>query len=370
MPPGCYIGVRVGDVLKQGRYEPQRCYHFPMVDRRRNAKIDIYQHVGSCNVAIDPEIKSIHEVSITNNDGFPGMRLKVNVQSKGGEAAKSTREARTKQMKTQAKDYLCKHGIEERLSMAVKALLKEQPADPTEFLCRHLRGDPMDMHKSSPKALSSPRPPAQLAGKQDLDGLRSQACDVLSKACNNGDLTKVLLEAKEEVVGSQDPDVIRQQALNVLCEASADGRLNEALSDTKAEVAGGNKQATSRDLDALRQQACGVLFKASGDGQLNKVLCEIKDEVKKPTQDFDHFRQQACDILFKACASGELNDVLSTIKAEAGDYHPSPQVSENMVRPSDGHDFAQSPPAMMLPTMDIMGPDFASLGMMSTPIFI
>ena len=28
------------------RYEPQRCYNFPQLDRRRNAKVDIYQHVS------------------------------------------------------------------------------------------------------------------------------------------------------------------------------------------------------------------------------------------------------------------------------------------------------------------------------------
>ncbi|CAK9098207.1 unnamed protein product [Durusdinium trenchii] len=31
-----------------------------------------------------------------------------------------------------------RHSIEERLSEAVKALLKEQPADPTAFLCKQL----------------------------------------------------------------------------------------------------------------------------------------------------------------------------------------------------------------------------------------
>jgi len=40
--------MRVGrDELPEiARYEPQRCYNFPQLDRRRNAKVDIYQHVA------------------------------------------------------------------------------------------------------------------------------------------------------------------------------------------------------------------------------------------------------------------------------------------------------------------------------------
>lgn len=38
--PACFLWV------SESRYEPQRCYNFPQLDRRRNAKVDIYQHVG------------------------------------------------------------------------------------------------------------------------------------------------------------------------------------------------------------------------------------------------------------------------------------------------------------------------------------
>jgi hypothetical protein len=130
----------VGDVLKQGRYEPQRPYNFPAMERRRNAKIDIYRHVGSCVIAVEPEGKSSHEVPVASNDPtVPQMKLKVNIASSGVDATKQ-KETRTKAVKSQAKDYLMKHQIEEKLSEAVKALLKEQPGDPTEFLVRHLTG--------------------------------------------------------------------------------------------------------------------------------------------------------------------------------------------------------------------------------------
>lgn len=174
LPNGCYVGVRVGDVLKQGRYEPQRCYHFPAMERRRNAKIDVYQHVGTCVVAVDPGTKSMHEVTVTSTEpSFPATRLKVCVQSKSEEVSKQQREERTNALKNQAKDYLTKHSIEERLSEAVKALLKEQPDDPTEFLCRQLRGNvlPPVASKGTPVIPASPTksaaPPAPEKPKEE-----------------------------------------------------------------------------------------------------------------------------------------------------------------------------------------------------------
>jgi len=170
LPNDCYVGVRVGDVLKQGKYEPQRCYHFPQVDRRRNAKIDVYQHIGSCVVAVDPETKSLHEVNVTSADSsLPPMRLKVSVQCRTDESSKQQREERTKVLKNQAKDYLNKHSIEERLSEAVKALLKEQPDDPTEFICRQFRSSvyaptsPAAAGVSSSAASKPSAPAAQVA---------------------------------------------------------------------------------------------------------------------------------------------------------------------------------------------------------------
>lgn len=279
LPPGCFVGVRVGDVLKQGRYEPQRCYHFPQVDRRRNAKIDVYQHVGSCVVAVDPEAKSTHEVSVTSTDpSCPSMRLKVNVQTKGDEVGKQQRETRTKALKNQAKDYLSKHSIEERLSEAVKALLKEQPADPTEFLCRQLRGESNVTASSKPEALgaaaaakpsaavsrelpqASAPPPAAATqdGKpqKDLGALRQQACDVLMKASLDGELTTVLQEVKAEL-----------------------GQTPKANSQSAAPQSAAQKPA--KDLGALRTQACDVLMKASVDGSLTNVLQEVKADTAK-----------------------------------------------------------------------------------------
>ncbi|CAE8587498.1 unnamed protein product, partial [Polarella glacialis] len=200
LPNGAYVGVRVGDVLKQGRYEPQRCYHFPQVDRRRNAKIDIYQHVGSCVLAVDPDAKAVHEVTVTSTDpSFQPTKIKVSVQSKSDEQGRQQREERTKALKNQAKDYLSTHNIEERLSEAVKALLKAQPSDPTEFLCRTLReGAPPVEEKSkapaktpevsvaqAPQAKDKSAPvdsgKAEVQPEPDAQAVREKAQEALSK---------------------------------------------------------------------------------------------------------------------------------------------------------------------------------------------
>jgi len=211
LPVGSYVGVRIGEVLKQGRYEASRCYHFPRVDRRRNAKIDIYQHVGSAIVAVDPDAKNSSEVAVQSTDpNLAGIKLKVHVQSNTTDVVKEQREAKTKALKSQAKDYLSKHSIEERLSEAVKALLREQPGDPTEFLVRHLRGDtaPPKEEQPEPKAPVKPiaaepkaevKPAPQPSSGPDLAELRKQACDVLLKASHDGNLAAALQEARSEV---------------------------------------------------------------------------------------------------------------------------------------------------------------------------
>jgi hypothetical protein len=227
LPKGCYVGVRVGDTLKQGRYEPNRSYHFPRVDRRRNAKIDVYQHVGSCVVGLDPDTKSTNLVKVeATNPSFAGMRLKVDVQHQNDAAARKQREARAAALRGQAQEYLQKHGIEERLAEAVKQVLQDQPSDPIRFICGLLQdnGSAAAPVKSAAsltaaadtvpevptpqeKAADAKPEPAE-AQKQEsaedseavsLENLRQRTCDVLVKACEEGHMGKVLSQVRGEV---------------------------------------------------------------------------------------------------------------------------------------------------------------------------
>lgn len=190
LPPGCFVGVRVGDVLKQGRYEPQRCYHFPKVDRGRNAKIDIYRHVGSCILPIDPEATSVQGVSVASNDPtLPAINLNVNMQPTSVNLGKHREEKRKRvaglreELKTESQDYLQKFSIEEKLSSAVKALLKEQPANPTEFLCRYL--------SSLGDSISYPSTPmAKVVAQSPLDEPATAIQPVLSNSGKFADYHK------------------------------------------------------------------------------------------------------------------------------------------------------------------------------------
>jgi len=277
MPVGSYVGVRVGDVLKQGRYDHNRCYHFPQVDRRRNAKIDIYKHVGSCVIAVDPEAKSIHEVVVASSDNSVGdLKLKVSTTSTNADAGK-LKDARTKQVKNQAKDYLNRYNIEEKLSEAVKALLKDQPANPTDFLCRHLMAvDGMTSPVPSPTAYKAPvmkvgppagKPTGQLPMKPFSSYYKG---NILPAATINYSKFKPLPKPPPQATakppaaaaagGKSEQDVLREQARAVLVKASGDGKLKDALTEL------------GPDMTALRSKARQCLQQSAKDGVLEKAL--------------------------------------------------------------------------------------------------
>mmetsp|Transcript_15517 Transcript_15517/g.29037 ORF Transcript_15517/g.29037 Transcript_15517/m.29037 type:complete len:718 (-) Transcript_15517:56-2209(-) len=165
MPNGCFVGVRVGDILKQGKYDPACCYRFPAVERQRSAKIDLYQHVGTCCAFVDSDFRSNTEVRVSCMDPrYTEMRLKVHTKPSNNS---KQREVKKMEVKKQAREYLGKHHIEERLSEAVKALLSSQPENPTEFLCQHLRSTCPDGYKpaaapvAAAKATAAPVEPSK-----------------------------------------------------------------------------------------------------------------------------------------------------------------------------------------------------------------
>jgi len=277
LPAGSYVGIRIGDVLKQGRYEPQRRYNFPRVDRRRTAKIDIYRHVATCSVAVDPDVLSKHEVDVTSMDpSFTAAKIQVHVESKKEEINKPAQDNKTKALKNQAKDYLVKHGIEERLSEAVKALLKEQPSAPTDFLVRHLTGSQPPAPGTSPdksnvQADTKPAKPEALvpeksgAPRADLAALRQQAAQVLIQASADGSLTQVLKEVKLE---EQAP---KQQKV-------AD----------KGDLTEGKPQQTDKKKehsDALKARAAGILTEAANNGELEKALQELEQDSNRSAKE-------------------------------------------------------------------------------------
>jgi len=300
MPAGCYVGVRVGDVLKQGRYEPARSYHFPGLDRRRNAKIDIYRHVGSCVVALDPDATSTHEVKVAHSDPtMPEMKLKVNVASSVVDSGKK-REERTKAVKHQAQDYLTKFNIENVLSDAVKALLKEQPADPMAFLCSHLAGNagsPVSMAtrmQAAPKAKIGAqlgKPTGQALSKPFQTYYAANILPSVSPACAMSLFAKFPAAAprlKPKVPAtttastgnSREQEIagLRNKARDAL--TTLDNTASQEIVDlrNKARDALTNKDPVSREIVDLRNKARQVLVEASSDGCLLAALHDVRME--------------------------------------------------------------------------------------------
>lgn len=224
MPARCQIAIRVGETVKQGRYEPQRCYHFPQVDRRRHAKIDIFQHLGTCSLTLDPEAKAPQEVTVKTSDlAAPPLRLQVAARSKAGEEQKEPREL-GKTTKSRAKEYLLKHGIEEKLAQAVKALLKEQPEDPMDFVCRFLSDGRLC--------------------KEALEAAEGRGADVRPKACDSGGTPK----------GDAPPEVEERRARAPPTQPPA------------------GEVAKTSDLRAVRRHVCKGLAKAAEEGRLGRAL--------------------------------------------------------------------------------------------------
>jgi len=376
LPNDCYVGIRVGDVLKQGRYEPQRCYHFPQVDRRRNAKIDIYQHIGSCVVAVDPDTKAQHEVNVSGADpSMPGAKLLVNVQSRSDDSSKQQRDERTKALKNQAKEYLSKHSIEERLSEAVKALLKEQPEDPTLFLCNHLGGSPPSKADSKLETagkvdasaktaeVEAPVPAKELPAKEPVAipdtkaaekeepvaipdskaSARAKAANVLIKAAEDGSLEQALQETKQQLRGENQGtnQTVRNKAAQLLSAAADSGALEQALREsvgserdykaavqvkaanllTQAAESGELERALvevigpSTKQSSARERAAQVLTQAAENGDLERALDEVRGKDTQQSKT-DNIRAKAAQVLLAAAENGTLDDALAETRGE------------------------------------------------------
>ncbi|CAK8995229.1 unnamed protein product, partial [Durusdinium trenchii] len=91
-------------------------YTFPKPDTKMNAKIDVYQHVGSGSVVIDPKFFTTDEVSIRCHDVLmQNIRLQVTSQVAQASAEEQCqrRQAAQEENKESALTYLTVHGIEQ-----------------------------------------------------------------------------------------------------------------------------------------------------------------------------------------------------------------------------------------------------------------
>eukprot|EP00931_Biecheleriopsis_adriatica_P124277 TRINITY_DN993_c0_g2_i5.p1 TRINITY_DN993_c0_g2~~TRINITY_DN993_c0_g2_i5.p1 ORF type:complete len:368 (-),score=92.51 TRINITY_DN993_c0_g2_i5:344-1447(-) len=314
LPKSCYVSVRVGEVLKQGRYEPQRCYNFPGIDRRRDARIDIYQHVGTCLVPVDPDSKASHEVYTTSTDpAFPPTKLKVNVVTRG-EEVKKHRAERSKAIKGKARDYLWMHKVEERLSDAVKALLKEQPLEPFEFICNFLR--------EKTGSTMAGAPPSQLPPLKKTSPAEKQVAEVRGPA----DRTRPALDSAKTVATSKPDDShtkeleLRERTQRALLEAVGNGQLDVALEEVKR-----SPRRSPRDVGEMKAKVSMRLMHAAEDGELDKALQDIGQDSKngpsaqqpgRTPGEIDAIKANASKRLQEAALNGELEKVIREVQEE------------------------------------------------------
>jgi hypothetical protein len=353
LPLGCHVGIRVGDVLKQGRYEPQRCYHFPKFERRRNAKIDIYQHVGTCSVVVDPDAKSVHEVTVAQNDPtLPAMRLKVDIQADAAIAdGAKPREQRAQVLKRSAEQYLTRHSVQERLSAAVKALLKLQPPDPTDFICKHLKGELVNgggtqesfaKFDSRPTTETTARAkPEAAAQDQTVEQMRQKAKGIFEMAAADGSLEEAIEAAhksKPTTGANKESEALvsaRTKTLDILSKATEDGSLEVHLKEiaearhapsASASSSPSKKAPTARDME-LKKTTKTALMNACLDGSLDaaldsKVVPRKKEETasgrpkESASADVHALRKKACDVLELASGNGNLEAVMEEVRQQ------------------------------------------------------
>lgn len=143
VPQGCFVAVRLGENLKQRRFNKSTAkYYFPLPQEKGKARIDVYQLVGTCSVPVDPAANGTEEVNAISGDSSDIVKLRVstcNRDLKPEDAAKQRREIEA-ETKDAATGYLQKHGIEEKLAECLRTMLRMKPEDPVEFMCKFLRG--------------------------------------------------------------------------------------------------------------------------------------------------------------------------------------------------------------------------------------
>ncbi|CAE7798736.1 unnamed protein product [Symbiodinium necroappetens] len=384
LPKSCYVSVRVGEVLKQGRYEPQRAYTFPAIDRRRDVRVDVYQHVGSCILSAEPDSASIHDVFATStHPDFPAMKFKEVQKSKTDRAAKMKGRAKARQRNHPTNITASEtvqsiwESIESKLlgdaqtscspammhadPVASLALLKdpdseqglsnvdpvgEQPADAVDFVCKYLAGTKKDSEKEkqlpplasgSTKAAGTrplqkekepekvgeesfvtidgtPGPPAPSEAEDprnsDLPAVRSQVCQLLVEAAENGQLESALRDAKTDPQEGAAMNGVRMKTANLLMQAADNGDLEEAI----RQIQEGPQN------DQVRLKVANLLMTASENGDLHKALTEIKEnKAGDKNMSKDEARERAAGLLIEAAENGTLEQALAELKTPTAD---------------------------------------------------
>jgi len=143
LPENCHIAVRVGGVQKQARYDGKKLYRFP--EARRFGKIDIFQHIGTCDFAWEVDQPDTRTCRVTGDTGETGVKLNVTMapapklgHQQNPTEIKEQRAALSKDVHASAMKFLKDNDVEGILISAMRAALKSSPKDVPSFICDHI----------------------------------------------------------------------------------------------------------------------------------------------------------------------------------------------------------------------------------------
>ncbi|CAE7473914.1 unnamed protein product [Symbiodinium natans] len=363
LPKSCYVSVRVGETLKQGRYEPQRAYTFSAIDRRRDVRIDVYQHVGSCLLSAEPDSASVHDVFATStHPDFPAMKFKawegrlvleqvsMSTRSEDIQKSKTDRAEKISKMKGRAKEKLSEAvkasrrkgtGLFRKVEISLLAyvharqalkdvLRKERPdGDAVDFVCkylmvlRRLKAKESGSTKASSRPLQKDKEPEKPGEESfvSIDGTAGRKRPLLWK----------LMPERLRAIATGPA----QRFAGCPVEAADNGQLESALKDAKTDP--GEAEAAKAAAKAKLKTA-HLLMSAAENGDLEEAVRQVKAEPdKNPTVEEAEAAKEAAQaakvklktahLLMSAAENGDLEEAVRQVKAEP-DKNPTVEEAE------------------------------------------
>lgn len=158
-----YVSVRLGEAQKISKLTNGRLYRFDKaaLTKANHGKIEIFQRIGGCHIGIDPVANPLQNVKVP----LPSLKqVDFNVALAATEspvkkqAVADKADARNKKL-SDVKDYVERHNLEQKLSDAMKDVMRARPDDPLAFIADRLTKPTMGVVTKVPQR-AAPQPAA------------------------------------------------------------------------------------------------------------------------------------------------------------------------------------------------------------------
>jgi len=154
----------VPQTTKQGKYDPNRQFSFPIAARQGH--LDLLQSTGSSHFYADDELNGTHRITISSiQPGIHGRELMVHQKMHRSEAIPSSADCgasqnigiqRLEKSSASSKRFLQDRGIEDLLATAVRTLVQSRPSDPSGFLADYFMNANVPRWEPPPFSIGSP----------------------------------------------------------------------------------------------------------------------------------------------------------------------------------------------------------------------